>query len=596
MGLIRASVVLAKFGMCLLVVAPLLALGGMAVLDRGPDGAWRGSAFAAALVLFDPLTWDCLRHSAVVAGIVAVGSFVLGVPMARVMVRWRFWGRNVLGSIVCAPLVFPPLLGAFGLRLLFGVEGPSPFRALEAPASQPWNWGIGGAWFCWIGTGLIVGVPLVALATRGALERIDPSWEEAGRASGASSRRAWRTLVWSLVRPTALRAAALIFSVTLLDPGGAADPETSRHPGLSDRRGRDPERIGPAGDRPERPGIALRGNGSGHRPPSLRTVPVGPRRSAGRPVATGALVAGRAVRGRARHRGGPGLDTGPDGPLTCRASGPLDDLGGFRPRQSADRRADGPPRVDRFRPGRARCRDAGACPGRGMPREPAIVTGGATAPGPANRPPEPIRPPAGSRCRCSDGPPDAGCGGRVKPDPLDVGAGGGPHDRRSGKAPRPVPNARDRRGDCPRPDATSLAVGLDRVRSRPPATPSGRDGSNPRRLPMAGLVGRLRPPGAPPTGRFLVARGDPVRRRCRCLAGVVSPPGVPAHRPLGARSGRCPRWATCCPSPGGRRLCRPDRGVPVNGPDDSDSATPLGRTLNAVRRDRPAPLGNLRLS
>ena len=586
MGLIRASVVLAKFGMCLLVVAPLLALGVMAVLDRGPDGLWRGSAFSAALVLFDPLTWDCLRHSAVVAGIVAVGSFVLGVPMARVLVRWQFWGRNVLGSIVCAPLVFPPLLGAFGLSLLFGVEGPSPFRALEAPASQPWNWGIGGAWFCWIGTGLIVGVPLVALATRGALERIDPSWEEAGRASGASSRRAWRTLVWSLVRPTVLRASALSFSVTLLEPGA---PMILRLRGTLGYQ--IVEAATRSGSAPRATVLSVLGLLcaatvlvlvrllSGPSRLDLGAAPVArPRRAtwwrAGLFVAglgIGSVLAWMPVLSVISH-------TVFRGPWT------ISEVSGHVSRRIGTPMVRG---VDRFRRGRHRRRDAGACPGRGVPREPAVVTGGATVPGTTDRPPDPIRPPAGSRCRCSDGPPDAGCAGRVEPDPRDVGAGFGPHDRQSGKAPRPVPNARDRRGDRPGPGAASLAVGLDRVRSRPPTTPSGRDGSNPRRLPMAGLVGRLRPSGAPLAGWFLVARGDPIRRRCRCLAGPEPATGVPAHWPLGARSGRCPRWATCCPSPGGRRVCRPDRGVPGNGPDDSGGAAPLGRTLNAVRRDRP---------
>jgi iron(III) transport system permease protein len=62
-------------------------------------------------------------------------------------------------------------------------------------------------------------VPLVALAADSALERFDPGWEDAARLVGASRRQIWRRLVWPVVRPAAARAAGIVFSLTLIEPG-----------------------------------------------------------------------------------------------------------------------------------------------------------------------------------------------------------------------------------------------------------------------------------------------------------------------------------------------------------------------------------------
>lgn len=201
-----------------LAVAPLAALVGSALLDRGPEGQARYTAFPAALVVFDPYTWDCARNSLIVALLVTAVSVLVGLPVGRTLMRWRFWGRPPLSALVALPLLLSPAAAAVGLSQLAGPGGLSPLSAADFAWSQPWNWRIGGAWLAWVGIALAGGIPVVALALVEALGRTELAWEDAGLAAGATSRQVWRTLIWPLVRPRVARAAGLVFAWTLLDP------------------------------------------------------------------------------------------------------------------------------------------------------------------------------------------------------------------------------------------------------------------------------------------------------------------------------------------------------------------------------------------
>lgn len=188
----------------LLALAPLAALGVATLVDLGPGGSLRGSVLYIALEVFDPYVWACLWNSLTVAIVVTFGSWLLGVALARMIDRWRFWGRGALWMLSCVPLSVLPLLGAIGLRHWL---------------SQAGAWGVAWAWLAWVWVGLAYGVPIVALATRSALRRVDPVWEDAARVHGASPRQIWWTIVWPVARPEAARAVAAVFTLTLLEPG-----------------------------------------------------------------------------------------------------------------------------------------------------------------------------------------------------------------------------------------------------------------------------------------------------------------------------------------------------------------------------------------
>ncbi len=199
-------------GVGLWLIVPTVALGLLpaSVLDRGPSGDVRPTLFPFALGALDPFLWNCTRNSLVVAAFVSLLSLILGVNLARLVTRRSFWGRPILIALGVAPLVVPPMVGALGLRLLFG------------PWLETWRSGSVGSWFpwlCWVWVAMSTGVPLVALVTGASLSKLEPGWADAARQVGASRYQAWRKMVWPLVRPSVSHATATVFTLTLLDPG-----------------------------------------------------------------------------------------------------------------------------------------------------------------------------------------------------------------------------------------------------------------------------------------------------------------------------------------------------------------------------------------
>ena len=108
---------------------------------------------------------------------------------------------------------------ALGLLGVIEPDGPrfwTTWRTQVGPALGAWvpEW----AWLVWTWSALVQGVSLVALTTSGALDRLDPRWEEAARVVGARSARIWRTLTWPMIRPVVVASVGLVFVTTLLDP------------------------------------------------------------------------------------------------------------------------------------------------------------------------------------------------------------------------------------------------------------------------------------------------------------------------------------------------------------------------------------------
>lgn len=207
----------------LLLSSLWLALGAALFLamltDHDAEGALRITVFPLALTLFEPLTWDCVRNSSLVAGVSTLCALLVGVPLGRLFASWKFWGRSPLALMLLAPLILPQTFAALGLRLVAGPDLLSPWSKPDFLWYQPWNWSLGGAWLAWVAIAASAGSAFVALVTAHSLSFADSRWEEAGLASGASKRQVWRTLVWPLIRPRVARAAVLTFGATLLEPG-----------------------------------------------------------------------------------------------------------------------------------------------------------------------------------------------------------------------------------------------------------------------------------------------------------------------------------------------------------------------------------------
>ncbi len=214
-----------KLAVSLLLAVPIVALPLAVLFDRGPSADTRLSPHLFALVvwLYDDFAWTCVRHSAGFALVLSLLSFVLGGFLGRSIALSNRWGRAIPRGLLVFSASSSPAIVALGIAGLFGPPDawlwPSTDRSAGSAGASLESWRGVPLWLAWIWSSLPWGVSAVALATAAAMERVDRTWEDAARMTGVAALRAWRRLIWPLVRPSAARAAAVVFAVALVEPG-----------------------------------------------------------------------------------------------------------------------------------------------------------------------------------------------------------------------------------------------------------------------------------------------------------------------------------------------------------------------------------------
>jgi molybdate transport system permease protein len=120
--------------------------------------------------------WFSLWLSLIVASSATVIVAFVGTAFGYLLARFKFWGKDILDTLLSLPLVLPPtvvgyyllsLLGKRGLHLLF-----TPQAAIAAAA--------------------VMALPLMVRTSRAAIESVDPSYEQAAYTLGKSS---WNTFL-----------------------------------------------------------------------------------------------------------------------------------------------------------------------------------------------------------------------------------------------------------------------------------------------------------------------------------------------------------------------------------------------------------------
>jgi molybdate transport system permease protein len=146
--------------------------------------------------LTEPGALTALRLSLVTATITTAVCLVLGVPVAFVLARSRFWGQRLLRALVTLPLMLPPVVGGVALFTAFGRTGvvgvwldrwfgiEIPFTTTAVVMSQTF-----------------VALPFLIIAVEGALRGADTRYEEAAATLGASRWTAFRRVTLPLVAP-----------------------------------------------------------------------------------------------------------------------------------------------------------------------------------------------------------------------------------------------------------------------------------------------------------------------------------------------------------------------------------------------------------
>jgi iron(III) transport system permease protein len=135
----------------------------------------------------------------------ALFAFLLGLPLAVLLVRTDLPAREALQAIFTLPTALPPFIFGMGWVALANPKAGLLNLALGEGTLN--IYGVPGIAFV-LG---VSGLPLVLLAASASLERVDASLEEAARLCGAGPLRALAQVSLPLATPAALSGAALVF-------------------------------------------------------------------------------------------------------------------------------------------------------------------------------------------------------------------------------------------------------------------------------------------------------------------------------------------------------------------------------------------------
>jgi len=169
-------------------------------------------------VLSDKETMDLIVNAILVsfeiATIVTIVDFIVGLPMAWLMVRKQFRGKKYLDTLIDMPLAVPTAALGFSIAIFWAVTPPS----VEAP------------WFA-VGTitspmlliillHIVFSYPYMVRSLSAILQTIDENYEIAGQTLGASKLTAVRTITLPLFRAGLVTGVILCFARSLSETGG----------------------------------------------------------------------------------------------------------------------------------------------------------------------------------------------------------------------------------------------------------------------------------------------------------------------------------------------------------------------------------------
>jgi iron(III) transport system permease protein len=195
------------------VVYPLLQIAGRSVIV---DGALSLANYAQVFAL--RRNWIAVWNSVWVSVVATVLATAIGVVSAFLVQRTDIPAKTLFRVLLVAPFAIPPLFSAMGWVQLAGPVGllSQAWQGLTGRFEVPWNiYGAGGVVFVLA----VTKYPFVFITVAGALQRMDPSLEEAARTAGVSTWRIMRDITLPLVRP-AIGGGALLAFVASIDNFG----------------------------------------------------------------------------------------------------------------------------------------------------------------------------------------------------------------------------------------------------------------------------------------------------------------------------------------------------------------------------------------
>lgn len=153
--------------------------------------------------------WLTIRTTLVATAL----AVVLGTPLAYLLARVRFRGREILDTLVDLPITIPPVVAGVALILAFGR------RSLIGRQLDVFGVQIGFTTVAVVLAQLFIASPFFVKAARAGFESVDGRLEAAARTLGASPWRVFWTVTVPLARPALLSGLVLAWARALSEFG-----------------------------------------------------------------------------------------------------------------------------------------------------------------------------------------------------------------------------------------------------------------------------------------------------------------------------------------------------------------------------------------
>ena len=157
------------------------------------------------------LNWEALKNTLMTAGLSMVFGVMIALPLAWLVGRTDLYGKKFFRTLFVMTYMVPPYVGAMAwLRLLNPKVGTlNIFIAKILGLSEnPFNiYTIGG--LVWVLTTFYY--PYAFITISRAMEKMDPSLEEAAKISGASSIKTVLTVTFPVMLPSIIASGLLVF-------------------------------------------------------------------------------------------------------------------------------------------------------------------------------------------------------------------------------------------------------------------------------------------------------------------------------------------------------------------------------------------------
>ena len=163
--------------------------------------------------LTDDFVLTALRLSLVTSTLTLVLALLFGVPLAYLLVRTRFPGRQLVDTLVDLPMVLPPTVAGVGLLVAFGRRGVFGQYLSDAGIELAFTTS------AVVLAQLFVSAPFLVRSLKAGFEAVDPTYEQVSATLGVSPLRTFWRITLRLSRPALISGAVLCWARALSELG-----------------------------------------------------------------------------------------------------------------------------------------------------------------------------------------------------------------------------------------------------------------------------------------------------------------------------------------------------------------------------------------